>query len=268
MAFDPLNYEMKSPFPLATLEEITQTFTTANVIKKYTPGQYACTWDPLFGYRVFKIVKNLSGATIAKGDLMSYVNAASVGTVTAGTTTSITSSSMTANDLEYQMILVTDDAGAAGAAPEGEASLCIANTTTLITLHSNYAFSVAVAASDGVYVVYINGVEDGASGDLRGPGKFTNCVAGLAYGAAADNEWFWILQKGWGHAKTDAVVSTGAGDVKPSTSTGATIAEAAVNAGQEIIIGHSPVDQFAGNEGGFATVYLDVFSSIHQQTTP
>lgn len=262
MAFDPLLYNMRSPFPLTLSEGIDLTYTTANVVKKYTPGQYVYTWDPLWGYRIYKLVKNLSGATIAKGDLMSYVNAASVGTVTAGTTTSITSSSMTANDLEYQMITVADDAGAAGAAPEGESSLCIGNTSTIITLHPDYAFSAAVGASDSVYVVYINGVEDAAGSDERGFGVGSNGVAGVAYGAAADNEWFWILQRGWCTAKnTDALSAQ-------ELVAGTALIQDASEGAQELVIGQVAVPQFAGTEASVATVFIDVFNTITISGTP
>ena len=262
MAFDPLGYRMRYPFPMTLAGDIDATYTTAEVIKKYTPGQYAHTWDPLWGYRIFKLVKNLNGSTIAKGDLMSYGDAASVGTVTAGTTTSITSSGMTANDLEWQMITVADDAGALGAAPEGESSLCIGNTTTKITLHPDYAFSAAVAASDSVYVAYINGVADAASSDERGFGVGSNGVAGVAYGAAVDNSWFWILQKGWCMAKNTDALS--AQDLIAGT---ALIQDASEGA-QELVIGQCCVPQFAGTEASFATVYINVFETITITGTP
>jgi len=256
---------MRDPFALTLYgDDVTKTYTTANVCKKYTPGCYAHTFDPLWGYRVFKLVKNLSGATIAKGDLMSYVAAASIGTVTSGTTTSITSSSMTANDLEWQMVTVADDAGAAGAAPEGESSLVIGNTTTHVELHPDYAFSAAVGASDSVYVVYINGVEDSTADDERGFGQGYIGVAGVAYGAAADNEWFWILQKGWCTAKnTDALVATYyliAGE--------ALIQDAGSAGAQELNIGSVAVAQFAGAESSFATVYINVLDTLISTGTP
>jgi len=262
MAFDPLLYNMRNPFPNTLTEGIDLTYTTANVIKKCTPGQYVYTWDPLWGYRIFKLVKNLSNATIAKGDLMSYVNAASVGTITAGTTTSITTSGLTANDLEFQMITVSDDAGALGAAPEGESSLCIGNTTTVITLHPDYAFSAAVAASDTASVVYINGVEDAAANDERGLGVGSNGVAGVAFGAAADNEWFWILQRGWCTAKnTDALSAQ-------RLIAGTALIQDGSEGAQELEIGQCAVAQFAGAEASFATVFIDVFNTITISGTP
>ena len=262
MAFDALGYNTRFPFAVTEIGDLSETFTTANVVKKYSPGQYAQVWDPLWGLRIFKLVKNLNGSTIAKGDLMSYVDVASVGTITAGTTTSITTSGLTANDLEYQMIICGDDAGAAGAAPEGEASYCTANTTTLITLHSDYPFSAAIAASDTAAVVYVNGVHDAAGSDERGFGLGTSGVAGVAYGAAADNSWFWILQKGWCSAKnTDALT-------QQELVAGTALIQDASEGAQELVIGQCPLAQFAGTEASFATVYINVFDTITITGTP
>jgi len=263
MAFDPLNYTMSAPFPMTQPGDVGQYYTTENCIKKYTPGQYAFTWDALYQYRIFKLVKNLSGGTLAAGDLVSCVNAASVGTITAGTTTQITTSGLTANDLEYQMIIVSDDAGAAGEAPEGEASLCIGNTTTVIDLHPDYAFTAAIAASDTASVVYINGVEDAAASDERGFGHGSNGCMGVAMSAAPDNYWFWICQRGWVRAKnTDALVAG------QQVVAGTALIQDASDGAQELVIGEIPVSQFAGTESSFATVHINCFDSIVLSGTP
>jgi hypothetical protein len=263
MAFDPLNYNMRNPFPLTLTEGVNLTYTTENVLKKYTPGQYAYTWDPLWGFRIFKLVKNMNDAAITAGSLQSCKDAASVGTITAGSTTSITTSGLTANDLEYQMITISDDAGAAGAAPEGESSLCIGNTTTVITLHPDYAFTAAVAVSDTASVVYINATTAAASGDKRGLGTGTAGVVGVAMGAAADNEWYWACQKGWITAKnTDALAVTN------MLIAGTALVQDGSYGAQETEIGHVAVSQFAGTEASFATVYINVFDSIIWSGTP
>lgn len=264
MAFDPLKYNTGlSPFPMSGPGDLGQYYTTANVIKKYTPGQLAFTWDPLWGYRIFKLVKNLSGNTLAAGDLVSCVNAASVGTITGGTTTSITTSGLTANDLEWQMITCSDNNDTGGAAPEGESALCIGNTTTKITLHPKYAFSVAIAASDTASVVYINGVEDAAASDERGFGHGSNGAMGVAMSAALDNNWFWICQRGWITAKnTDALVAG------QSIIAGTALIQDASDGAQELEIGQCAVSQFAGTESSFATVYINCFDSIVLSGTP
>jgi len=263
MAFDPLLYSMQAPFAFTQPGDVTMNYTTSEVLKKYSPGQYAFTWDMLYQYRIFKLVKNLSGATLAAGDLVSCVNAASIGTVTAGTTTSITSSSMTANDLEYQMLICADDAGAAGAAPEGEAALCIGNTTTEVHIHPNYAFTAAIAATDSVYVVYINGVEDAAGSDERGFGHGTSGVMGVAMSAAPDNYWFWICQRGWVRAKNTDALAAGQQVVA-----GSALIQDASDGAQELVIGEIPVSQFAGTEASFATVHINCFDSIVLSGTP
>lgn len=263
MAFDSLLYTMQAPFAFTQPGDVTMNYTTSEVIKKYTPGQYAFTWDALYQYRIFKLVKNLSGATLAAGDLVSCVNAADVGTITAGTTTQITTSGLTANDLEWQMIICSDDAGAAGAAPEGEASLCIGNTTTIINLHEKYPFSAAISASDTASVVYINGVEDAAASDERGFGHGSNGAMGVAMSAAPDNYWFWIIQRGWVRAKnTDALVA--GQDIIAGTA----LIQDAAHGAQELVIGECPVSQFAGTEASFATVHINCFDSIVLSDTP
>ena len=160
------------------------------------------------------------------------------------------------------MITVADDAGAAGAAPEGESALCIGNTATRIDIHPDYAFSAAVAASDSVYVVYINGVEDAAGSDERGFGIGANGVQGVAFGAAADNEWFWILQRGWCTARNTAAV------VAQPIVAGTALIDDASEGGQELEIGQAAVGQFAGTEASFATVYINVFDTITVSGTP
>jgi len=256
MAFDPLNYTMMSPFPL-TQPDVTQYYTTANCIKKFTPGQYAFTWDPLYQYRIFKLVKNLSGATLAAGDLVSCVDAASVGTITAGTTTQITTSGLTANDLEYQMLICADDADGASAAPEGEAALCIGNTATIIDIHPKYAFTAAIAASDSVYVVYINGVEDAAASDERGFGHGSNGCMGVVMSAAPDNYWFWICQRGWVRARNTDALTAGQQIIA-----GVALIQDASDGAQELVIGECPVSQFDQPASGFATVHINCFDSI------
>jgi len=263
MAFDQLNYTMCDVAALTQPGDLTKTYTTAELVKQYSPGQYAFVWDKLWGYRIFKLVKNMHGSTLAAGNLVSCVAAASVGTVTAGTTTSVTSSSMTANDMEYQMITVADDAGGAGAAPEGESSLAIGNSTTVINLDPAYAFSAAVGASDSVYVVYINGVELSASSDERGFGHGSIGVQGVLFGAPADNYWCWALQRGWVIAKnTDALVAT------QNIRAGTGLIQDASDGGQQLEIGQISVSQFAGTEASFATVFIDVFNTIATTDTP
>lgn len=263
MAFDPLGYRMRHPFPMTLTGPVDKYYTTSSVIQHYTPGQYAFTWDPLYQYRIFKLVKNLSGATLAAGDLVSCVNAASVGTVTGGTTTSVTTSGLTANDLEFQMIIVADDAGGASAAPEGEASLCVGNTTTEITLDPDYAFTAAVAASDSVYVVYINGVEDAAASDERGFGHGSNGTMGVAMSAAPDNYWFWICQRGWVRAKCTDALAAGQQIIA-----GVALIQDASDGAQELVIGECPVSQFDQPASGFATVHINCFDSITLTGTP
>jgi len=265
MAFDALNYPMSIPYAMTQPSNLTLSYTTANVVKKYTPGQLAFTWDPCWGFRIFKLVKNLNGGDLTQGQLVSNVAAASVGTITAGTTDSIVTSGLTANDLEYQMLICTDDYAGAGGAPEGEAALCIGNTTTHIYIHPQYVFTTGISASDTVYVVYTNAVEQADDGEYRGTPTSTKHLQGVVYGSSvSDNEWFWILQKGWARVANTDVLTANA-DIKQGTTSGKC---ATTTAAHETVIGQSPVAQ---NDGSFdvdVTVYINCFDVIVQAGDP
>jgi len=103
------------------------------------PGTIAWVVDA-FGPRIVKYVKNMVGSTNAVGELMAYesdganVRSTSITASSAGTTTTIVTTGLTANDHVDQIAWCVDDAGAAGAAPEGEASVVASNTTTTIKL--------------------------------------------------------------------------------------------------------------------------------------
>lgn len=124
-------------------------------------------WDhhPVFGLRGFKYCRIDQSGGMTAGQVASRKANTSAGTITAGTTTTITTSGLTADILVDGLLVVTDDAGGSGAAPEGEAARVIANTATKITVHSDDAFSAAVAASDTATIVLPWAVDDSADGD-------------------------------------------------------------------------------------------------------
>lgn len=134
------------------------------------PGTITIVVDA-FGPRVLKYCRNVNGSTITMGELHSYASSAanvrttSVANITSGTTTSAVTTGLTANRHDGMICYVLDDAGAAGAAPEGEASIVADNTTTTITMEADYPFSAALAANDDLMLVSNYQVEDSVDGD-------------------------------------------------------------------------------------------------------
>ena len=113
----------------------------------------------------------------AAGQLQSYVANTAINNITSGTTTSITTSGLTADLLVDGILYCIDDAGGAGAAPEGEKGRVVENTTTVVTIDSDDAFSAAPAANDDFQVHLPFAVDDSADGD------FAHQVAGVAMAA-------------------------------------------------------------------------------------
>jgi hypothetical protein len=87
---------------------------------------------------------------------------------------------------------VLDDAGAAGAAPEAEASIVASNTTTTIYFEPDYAFSTALGANDDLELIATYQVEDAADGDEAWT------VAGVVLGVdgVTNGQYGWIQQQG------------------------------------------------------------------------
>jgi hypothetical protein len=139
------------------------TSTSATAIEK----KGIVRWDhhPQFGLRGFKYCRVDQSGGMTAGQLASRRANVSAGTITAGTTTTITTSALTADILVDGILVVTDDAGGAGAAPEGESARVVANTATLITVDGDDAFSAAIASSDTATVVLPWAVDDSADGD-------------------------------------------------------------------------------------------------------
>lgn len=123
------------------------------------------------GLKLFHLVQNRSGSAMAQGELVAGVGdddgITSAGTITGGSTTHVITSGLTADSHVGAILYVTDDAGAAGAAPESEASRVIANSATRIDLDPDYPLSAAIAASDTASMLATYNVEDAAANDLN-----------------------------------------------------------------------------------------------------
>jgi len=131
-------------------------------------GVVRFTHDSVFGLRAFKYVRFDQAGGATKGQVQSKRANVDVANILSGTTTSITTAGLTANILVGGILVCIDDAGGAGAAPEGQSALIIENTTTVITIDANDAFTVAPAVNDDFKVILPWAVVDSADGDAAG----------------------------------------------------------------------------------------------------
>lgn len=124
-------------------------------------------FHPVFGLRKFIYVQIHQSGGCTAGQLMSF-RTVTITNIDSGTTTSITKAGEfgTDNALVGGRLICVDDAGAAGAAPEGEMGIVRQETANTLTIDPAYPFSVATAANDDFIVdLYGLAVIDSAAGD-------------------------------------------------------------------------------------------------------
>lgn len=151
------------------------------------PGLVRYTHDRIFGLRGFKYVRFDQSGGVTRGQVQSKLANVAITNIDSGTTTSITkAAAFTADKLIGGILVCTDDAGGAGAAPEGESALIVANTASVITIDTNDAFTVAPAVNDDFAVVLPWAVDDAADGDAAG------IVQGVAMADQDQYDWGWV----------------------------------------------------------------------------
>lgn len=153
---------------------------------KEPKGATRWTYDPVFGLRGFQYVRFDQSGGADANQVVSYRGLISINNITSGTTTSITTSGLTADILADGLLWCLDDAGAAGAAPEGEIARITSNTTTVVNIDSNDSFSASPAANDDFRVLLPWAVIDSASGDVAAN------VAGIALVAQDQYDYGWV----------------------------------------------------------------------------
>lgn len=137
---------------------------------KYTPGAISIQVDA-FGLRVFRYGRTQQSGGMSKGELSARLGDVT-GTVTAAvgevndTLHLSDTTNFTADNEIGKVCHITDNNDSAGAAPEGEVAVVVANTASIQTFDPNYPLSTAVAVSDTYrnYSVYHH--DDSADGDL------------------------------------------------------------------------------------------------------
>jgi len=157
-------------------------------------------FHPVFGLRGFKYVRfDQSGGNTA-GELVAQVANVAISNITAGTTTSITTSGLTADIHVGGLLVCTDDAGGAGAAPEGEAGVIVANTATVVQIDPDSPFSAAPASNDDFVIVKPWATGDAVAGDVA-----VN-VQGVAMADQAQYDYGWVQFLGL-HPKVSCIAA-------------------------------------------------------------
>jgi hypothetical protein len=144
----------------------------------------------VYGPCYFAWVINRSGGTLAQGALASWMQS-TITNIDSGAVGSITkAATWTADEEVGGLLICTDDAGGAGAAPEGEGRVIVRNTAN--TLYVQPDFSAAPAANDDFVIRTNSKVDAAAAGDTRAE------VAGvvIAPDGIPDNYWGWICTQG------------------------------------------------------------------------
>jgi hypothetical protein len=110
----------------------------------------------------------------------------------------VKAASWTASTQAGAIFYVTDDAGAAGAAPEGEVSIVASNTAGQLTLEPELPMSAAIAVNDAVRTISNWQAEASADGDLA-----QTCL-GIVIGenGVTSGNYCWVLSQGFTKATT------------------------------------------------------------------
>ncbi len=168
------------------------TLDASDTLPQEQPGAVRWTYDPVLGYRAFQYVRFDQSGGALKDNPVAYRPLISVSATGAGSATTVAGSGFAVGDpagrgvLAGGIIRCLDDAGAAGAAPEGELGYIAKNTATLITLDPNHAFSAATAASDTFRVELPWAVVDSAAGNTAA------LCAGVAMANQDQYDWGWV----------------------------------------------------------------------------
>lgn len=194
-----------------------------------TPGAVREHNHPVLGFGKFKYVRFLAAAS--EGDLCTFKDPVAISNITAGTTSSITTSGLTADLYVGALLRCTDDAGAAGAAPEGEIGVIASNTATVVTLDAKYGtFSASPAVNDDFQIIIPFGVVDAAAGDVAAN------VAGVAMADQVINYWGWVQFQGL-NPKVNVIAAGTAVTAKKSVIAGTNVVTDGSTSAAELRVG-------------------------------
>jgi len=209
--------------------------------------------SPFFGERVFKWCKNRSGGSLAVGSLVAFEQI-SEAAITAAANTDATkvvrsTGTWTPADITGCFLRVLDDAGAAGAAPEGEVGRIQSATTTQVTLAA--ALTAAVTTGDTFTIHRPYHMIAAADGMVKSE------VIGVLMATVANGSYGWVQSKGLCLSALMAAAGTAvtAGTaLKPGAGI---LVAAADNADNGEVVGSIPVAVTTDTVARTAPVYLD-----------
>jgi hypothetical protein len=219
---------------------------------RYAKGQISFMYDR-FGPRIFRYLHNMTGGAILQGELQARAAAVTVTDATSGTTTSVkkTGAGWTVDAFLDRLLIVTDNADAAGAAPEGEVGVIVDNDAENILVDSARPFSAALAVNDDLSVYSLFDAKDAADSDLASD------VFGVPMVDLTDKFWGWFQCFGYcpdARYDTAAVVI---GD--PVVAAAASLGPFGTDA-QELWVGWSPNGIAADQASPFkALAFLNVY---------
>ena len=208
---------------------------------------------PFYGERIFRWCKNMSGGSLAVGSLVAFEQL-SEAAVTAAVNTDATkvvraTGTFTPAAITGCFLRVLDDAGAAGAAPEGEVGRIAAATTTTVTLAS--ALTAAVTTGDTFTIHRPFHMIASADGMVKTE------VLGVLMATVPNGSYGWVQCKGLNLAANVAAAGT-AVTAGTALKAGAGILVAgADNADNGEVIGSVPVAVTTDTVLRTAPVYLD-----------
>ncbi len=149
-------------------------------------GAVRWTYDEVFGIRGFQYVRFDQSGGADKGQICKFAPLVTITNITSGTTTSITTSGLTADIYAGAILRCSDDNSATGAGLEGEQAVISSNTTTLVNIDTNDAFSVAAAVNDDFTIEIPWAVVDTAAGDTA------VLVAGVSMADQDQYDYGWV----------------------------------------------------------------------------
>ncbi len=186
MSYSQTNLLANGGVPVVTAAELNSSSSTP----LFPAGYVYKDTHPVWGPREFKYVQFHVATT--RGTPTTFLDPIATSSITSGTTTSITKTSAgwVVDLYKGGVLRCLDDAGAAGAAPEGEIARITKNTSDTIYVESNDAFSAAPAANDTFNIILPWAVQASASGDIA------RNVAGVAMATQTQYYWGFVQFKG------------------------------------------------------------------------
>jgi hypothetical protein len=192
MAQGDVVFKERGVFPIYH-SDVTQVFNslTRTVPPPFPEATLGFFYD-VYGYRQANYRQNYQGSTLNLGGLYSRAVSGTLTVDTGSATTSFTDSAAalgTTGKFIGAVVVVLDDAGAAGAAPEGETTVIGSHTDTVATFDINLPLSTALAAGDTVSCVSPK-IVNSATNDAQ------SIVAGCALSAITSFDWGWVQNLG------------------------------------------------------------------------